>query len=189
MKEVKVYDETLIDPEFMGGLQELDLQQVKRDLKVVTCFSTLFCKWELQEDGLLVQIFPRSGAEDEWYEARYLQQCANCGVQRKNVRSQFSVPPCHRCGSTRLVFMPGREETSALHRWALPLEAVENLIKRAGDRMFLGNVKFDYVEELNSFVLLFERWSGSEEDLHKAGGPLDTFLEEVDNALTPSSEG
>lgn len=186
MKKIKVYDdETLINPEFLNQMTSTDLGTLKRRMKVVTCFSTLFAKWEIQEDGLLIQMFPRAGAEDEWYEGQYTQQCAQCGRWRRDVTSQFKVGPCPGCGSTRLVYRPGRGEVPTTHKWMAHMLPI---LEEAADKIFMGDVKFDYVEELDSWVLLFQKWRGDDESLSKARGPLDIFLESVDNRLTVLAE-
>lgn len=152
---------TTIDPDLQSALKKYaegraPVSRIVRRMDVVTCFSTLFAKWEFQEDGLIVQLFPRCGPTDEWFEGSYE------GRER------------------RARYHPGRGE-APFSGARFPNGFVDN-IKDAANQVWMGEVKIDYVEELRSYVLLFLGLPRSE-DFESEGGFLDRFLTKIDEAL------
>ena len=43
-----------------------------KNLQVITCFTTIFAKWRIIDEGLLLQLFPRQGKKDVWFEGRWV---------------------------------------------------------------------------------------------------------------------
>lgn len=149
------------------------------NLRTVTCFSTLFAEWEEQETGLVVHLFPRGGAGDEWFEGHYLPRCQNCRRDVAVPRRLSELKPCPACGCSGLMYVPGRGEAPA-DGLVFP-ENIEQVIRSAGNRVFMGDVFIDFVPELEAWALKF---IGVAADVFTAeGGPLDRFLGIVDQAL------
>lgn len=152
--------------------------QLGGGLQVVTEFSTLFAQWETSGDDLLVQVFPRAGEEDEFFEGQYLNRCANCRAETEARTGVYKK--CRRCGHHGLIFNPGRLEAKAEHV-EFPSNMIDH-IKAACHKMWMGDVMGpDYVEELGAWVVKFlmvKCTRGTQPDEH-----LDRFLNELDRAL------
>ncbi len=97
-----------------------------RELKKVLHFSTLFAEYEVREDTLLLHVFPRAGADDQYRPAEY------------------------RDGK---VYIPGRLEEKATVDFPI---SMKDILKTASDKAWMGDVAIDYVPELGAYVLQFQ---------------------------------
>jgi DNA-directed RNA polymerase subunit RPC12/RpoP len=145
------------------------------NLQVDSSCSTLFGRFESQEDDVLVQLFPRAGEEDTYFVGEYLPKCKGCGSE---VPAQNKVyKKCRRCGHTGLVYVPGRLEQK-VDGLDFPSN-MESIIKQACHKIWSGEVMGpEFVPELGAWVLKF-RMLGSVkwQDL------LDQFFGYIDQAL------
>lgn len=95
---------------------------------VVDYFTTFFAKWRYldEEQSLLVQLFPRAGAQDRWTEPRI-----------ENGR-----------------YIPGRGEEQS-RKVRFPADS-RSLVESACHKVTYGVVYMDFVSELGAWVLKFE---------------------------------
>ena len=132
-------------------VESLDVLSTRpKNLQVITAFTTLFAKWLVTDEGLLVQLFARKGPEDQWYRGRWVNK----------------------------TYVPGRGEIKSGLEFP---KDFEQHIKKGVDGVWLGEVKLDFVEELCSYVLLFEGCFDAK--AYQEGQMLDKFLEYLDNVL------
>lgn len=147
---------------------------------IASNYSTLFCQFEQQGENLLVQLFPRAGAEDSYFEGEYLRRCAKCNTEVPNARNGV-YPPCPnaRCKSRRLKYVPGRLEQK-VDGLSFP-DTMGDTIKAACHRVWAGDVTGpELVPELGAWVLRFKMVGSGPEVLANL---LDKFLEHIDHAL------
>lgn len=147
--EIELYDQ------IFGRSDSAPVSKIVRNMNVVTCFTTLFAKWEFQEGGLLVQLFPRNGPKDEWFEGYWTEEPRKGGQ-----------------------YVPGRGERP--HPKAEFPKNFKNLMKSAAD-VWLGDIQMDYVDELGSYVLLFVGLE--DQGAVEEGKLLDSFLDKLDILL------
>lgn len=145
----------------------------------VTAFSTLFGEWETRHDDILVHVFPRAGADDQWTDGRYINRCRNCKAEVPMPAHIRELKPCVRCQHAGLVYVPGRREVAVSRRF--PPET-KDLILTAADAVWEGNVAIEFVEELGAFVVQFQG-AKSVPWFDSPGGMLDRFFEGLDGLL------
>jgi hypothetical protein len=150
-----------------------------KDKTPVTVFSNLFGEWELRGDDVLVHLFPRAGEKDQWSDGRYVNRCRNCKTEVPMPKSVRELKPCIRCGHTGLVYIPGRREERQEHRFP---PNMKDLILKAADAVWEGNVAIEFVQELVAFAVQFQG-ARTVPKLAELGGMLDRFFERVDDLL------
>ena len=124
------------------------------DQTPITNFTTFFADWEIRGQDMIVHLYPRAGASDEWTSGHYEPICQSCG-SRVDVKSRKDMKPCPRCGHTRLKYIPSRTEC-APDNAVFPSD-MKDRIKRAADGVWMGDVAIDEVPELKAYVVQFQR--------------------------------
>jgi hypothetical protein len=142
-----------------------------RDLNKVLDFSTLFAEYEEKSDTLLVHFFPRSGEGDRYYPAE---------VKEDGTR------------------VPGRLEL-CFREIKFP-EDMEDRIKKAADKVWLGDIAIERIKvlryeddddvsqsaprevDVGSYVVQFQDVKNTVH-LIGVGKFVDQFCEELDNLL------
>ncbi len=102
-----------------------------KNLQMISCFTTFFASWRVEEEGLLVQLFPRAGREDTYFLGRWVKK----------------------------TYVPGRCEQK-IDGLKFP-ENFPKLLHTSASKVWMGNVKCSFVPELESYVLLFEGLMGA----------------------------
>ena len=150
------------------------------DLSKITSFSTFFAEWMLKDKDLLVHLFPRDGAGDRWDDGKYINRCRNCRAEVEYPKRLNEMKPCHRCGHTGLVYVPGRVEERST-KAEFPADMAD-YIKSAADKVWMGDVAIDYAPELGAFAVQFQH---AKNTLNTVGESefLDKFLEELDKII------
>jgi len=120
----------------------------------VTNFTTFFADWEIRGQDMIVHLYPRAGASDEWTAGHYEPYCKSCG-SRVEVKSRKDLKPCPRCGHTGLRYIPSRTERPPEN--AVFPSDMKDKIKRAADGVWMGDVAIDSVPELKAYVVQFQR--------------------------------
>jgi hypothetical protein len=95
-------------------------------LTPITNFSTLFAEWMAKEDDILVHLFPRAGEGDVWHSGSY-DRHGDYEPARREEKSSFEFP-----------------------------EDMRELISRAADKAWLGDVAVDYIPELVAYAVQFQ---------------------------------
>lgn len=144
------------------------------DLSKIESYSTFFAEWVVKGEDLLLHLFPRSGKEDRWVDGRYIPRCRKCD---RELEPQNVGKPC-QCGSTALVYIPGRVEGRS--DLSFP-ENMLDIIKDAVDVVWMGSFAAEELEELGAYVVqIHEGWNGDEE---RAFGLIEGLLDKVDEGL------
>jgi hypothetical protein len=149
------------------------------DKTSVVAFSTHFGEWELKGDDVLIHVFPRDGADDQWTDGRYINRCRNCKAEVPVPASLRELKPCVRCDHAGLVYVPGRREVRTEHQFP---PDTKGRILAAADAVWEGDVAIEFVEELGAFVVQLQG-AKSVPWLDSSGGMLDRFFERLDNLL------
>lgn len=165
--------------------------EVGADFELVDHFTTLFAQWSLKDQGrnVVVQLFPRAGAEDRFFEGYTKPNCGSCGrpLTRKPspIRPQ-GVLSCSTCArrkeQSRIVIVPGRLERP-VEGLSFPKDTAEAVITSA-DVVWSGDVLGPvYLEELAAFVVKFLEAGSAAETL------VDQFLRQLDERLELLTSG
>lgn len=156
---------------------------------LVDHFTTFFARWVRRksdrEDSVVVQLFPRNGEEDQYYEGYVKPNCGGCG------RPLIEVPmprggkkkrclACERRGSVgRVVRVPGRLEFTPDVEFH---ESTAGHVIGAADVVWRGDIEGPvYQDELRAFALKFVDVGDVGEDI------VDEFLKELDRRMDASS--
>jgi len=158
------------------------------DICRITNYSTFFAEWLIQENDLVVHLFPRAGAEDGWRDGMYILRCRACDRERTTPKG-----PCE-CGHTGLKYIPGRQEErhqaqfpdnmrgiieSALHKvWGgmAAIESTQELMERTENE-----IGAPVENDIGAFAVQFQKaWSGNSAT---AMSMLEKFFDEVDSGL------
>lgn len=151
-----------------------------RDLCRITNYSTFFAEWEKRGNDLILHLFPRSGPDDAWEAGRYILRCRKCDRERRPEEVEGPTrQPC-KCGSTGLVYIPGRVENKG--DVGFPL-GMKDILFKAVDSCWLGPVAIENIPELGAYaVQLPGAWGKDEQKtidlMEKIFGELDIYLEE-----------
>ena len=147
-------------------------------LTPVTNFSTHFAEYMTRENDLLVHFFPRDGEKDTWEDGRYINRCRNCRaeVPEGRVGGQRA---CDRCGHVGLLYLPGRREQASEIKFP---EGMHDLLKAAADKVWMGDVAIESVEELGAWVIQFQN-AKQTANVVGPGKFVDKLCEEVDRLL------
>lgn len=121
----------------------------------IESFTTFFADWELKGDDVLFHFYPRAGAEDKWTAGHYEPHCANCGASVSVPKARHELRACPRCGHVGLRYVPGRTERPA-ENVVFP-EGMKDLLKKACDCLWMGEVAIDFVPELKAYVVQMQR--------------------------------
>lgn len=152
------------------------------ELQLIDYFSTFFAKTLSQDGNLLIQLFPRSGADDRYFPGKFVEHCGTCGHQLHGLPND---PVCRTCRERRrrpiIKREPGRLESS----WYAGGKMVEfppsmkddliGVVTRSWGGEVFGPV---YIHELRAFGLVFV-------DVPVAGLKLlkESFLSRLDEAV------
>jgi hypothetical protein len=120
----------------------------------VDAFSTFFGEWAIQKESIVVHLFPRAGASDVWYDAKYLDRGRR--------------------------YIPGRREFKPAGL-SFPTN-IEDVIKEAANAVTFGDVELSSVEELGAWAIRFCDIS-SFDDWLKDDGLLEQFFAHIDRSL------
>jgi len=113
-------------------------------------YQNLFAEFGVREGDVILHLFPRDGADDQWVEGHYVNLCRSCKKGVPAPRSVSKLSPCPACGHTGLVYVPGRVEEKA--EAAFPVN-MRDLIKEAMDRVWMGDVAVEEVPELGAYAV------------------------------------
>lgn len=128
------------------------------EMEKITDLPFLFAEYSVKENDVLVHLFPRAGSNDQWTDGHYVNICRNCRTEVTMPGSPRSLKPCHRCGHTGLVYIPGRSEEAS--KVIFPANA-KDLIKKAVDTVWMGDVAVEIVPELGAYVVQFQKAKGT----------------------------
>lgn len=149
-----------------------------RDLCRITNYSTFFAEWEKRGGDLIFHFFPRSGPDDAWEPGRYLLRCRKCDRERRPEDVEGPTrQPC-KCGSTGLVYIPGRVENRG--EAGFPGD-MKDILYKAVDSCWLGPVAIESVPELGAYVVQLPGAWGS--DGQKSVALMEKMFDEVDTYL------
>lgn len=124
------------------------------EMEKLTSLPFLFAEYSMKEDDVLMHIFPRQGPEDQWFEGHYINRCRNCRKEVEFPPNQRALKPCPRCGNTGLIYVPGRSEEATKFKFP---DNVRDLIKKAVDTVWMGDVAIELVPELNAYVVQIQK--------------------------------
>jgi hypothetical protein len=114
----------------------------------------LFAEYQTKGGDVLLHLFPRAGANDQWTDGHYINRCRSCRSEVPMPKSQRELRPCHRCKHTGLVYIPGRGEEAS--KVAFPANA-RDIIKEAVDTTWMGDVAIELVQELGAYVVQLQK--------------------------------
>lgn len=124
------------------------------EMEKIVDLPSLFAKYSVKEADVLIHLFPRAGLDDQWTEGHYINRCRSCRAEVPMPRSRLELRPCPRCRHTGLVYVPGRSEEAS--KVTFPPN-VRDLIKRAVDAVWMGDVAIELVPELGAYVVQVQR--------------------------------
>lgn len=120
-----------------------------RKLKPIIHFSNLFAEYDIRENDILLHLFPRRGADDQWSEGHYINRCKSCHREVGAPRGA-TMKPCPSCGHCGLVYIPGRQEEKAS---VIFPSNMRDIIKEAIDNAWMGDVAIDLIPELGAYSI------------------------------------
>ena len=123
------------------------------ELEKITDLPYLFAEYGLKEGDVLLHLFLRAGAGDQWTDGHYINRCRNCRSEVP-MPSQRSMKPCPKCGHSGLIYIPGRSEEAS--KIAFPANA-RDVIKEAVDTAWMGDVAIELVPELGAYVVQLQK--------------------------------
>lgn len=123
------------------------------DLEKIEDFDNLFAEYEVQDDHLVMHLFPRAGMEDKWVDGKYINRCRNCRREVPMPKTKGSMIPCPHCGHAGLIYVPGRTEEKS--KAAFP-EGAEGVIKNAVSRVWAGDAAVELFPDLGAFAVQFQ---------------------------------
>lgn len=156
-----------------------------KEMVPLTHFSTLFAEYFLEGDDFVLHLFPRNGAGDHWEEGRYTDRCRSCGSRVEMPKNMRELKPCPRCGHSGLVYIPGRKEEKATV--VFPGD-MRDLILKAADKAWMGEVAVDLVPELGAYAVQFQR-ARTTASLVGHEKFADGFCSELDSLLEEAGHG
>jgi len=179
----------MVVPEWAGDLREKmgDMFREVPDqsstepvrLVPVTDFSTFFAEHTTRDSDVIIHFFPRAGEGDQWTAGHYLNRCQKCRRELSN-EEMTDKKPCPECGSIGRVYVPGRRESKAEVAFD---DGIRDLIKKAVDSTWEGDVAIEQVEELGAFVVQLQ---GAKNTASVVGGKfVDKICEGLDALLEP----
>jgi len=128
------------------------------EMERVTDLPFLFAEYNVKKGDVLLHLFPRDGSNDQWTDGHYINRCRGCRSEVPMPRTQRELRPCPRCGHTGLVYIPGRSEEAS--KVAFPANA-RDLIKKAVDAVWMGDVAIELVPELRAYVVQIQGAKGT----------------------------
>jgi len=124
------------------------------EMEKVTDLPFVFAEYCVKGDDVLLHLFPRAGSDDQWTDGHYVNVCKKCRSEVTMPGSPRALRPCPRCGRAGLVYIPGRAEEAS--KETFPANA-RDLIKKAVDSIWMGDVAVELVPELGAYVVQLQK--------------------------------
>ena len=120
------------------------------EMRKITDLPFLFAEYSTKENDVLIHLFARAGLSDQWTEGHYINRCRSCRLEVPMPKNQQELRPCPRCGHSGLIYIPGRSEEAS--KVTFPAN-MRDLIKKAVDTVWMGDVAVELVPELEAYVV------------------------------------
>jgi hypothetical protein len=143
------------------------------DMDVIEDYPHLFAEYMVKANDVLLHIFPRNGMNDRWTDGHYINRCKNCHSEVPTPPTKNSMKPCHKCGHSGLIYIPGRAEE--LREIGMDITPK---IKQAVDTAWMGDAAVEVYPEIGAYVVQFQGAGGAA----KAVG-LSKFVSQICDTL------